>query len=400
MIAIVVLGCVPLSACRDKEPTPSLYVDLGEGDRPLPPPAKTPWLDASLKSGRAEWQAFREPSGEMPVNDGSADAGAGVAAPTTGEGGAVSPEVASRVESEIRAMLADYNAAAAEGKTDELLDFYVADQVDKVKAIFAQQATFVSTMAEFKTLLSGKLAAETDRINRVFDALNKQAQERLMIEAISVLGENEATGVMTGLPEGTMARFVVEEDAWYIELPQSYLEAAQSQMPPLIQSFEQSKTALAGGQAPAEQILAAFEQIAESLGLGGGGADPAIGSPPTGADEGRSAEVVPGAGAGTAPAPPSAETISKGADAFTSATCFKCHGQDGTGGARGPNLTDGEWVHCDGSIEGILQVLRSGVSQDRLVNKDFPFAMNPVTDIIQDNDALMALATYVHSLSQ
>jgi hypothetical protein len=43
--------------------------------------------------------------------------------------------------------------------------------------------------------------------------------------------------------------------------------------------------------------------------------------------------------------------------------CFSCHGMDAGGGALGPNLRDGEWLHSDGSIDGIAQIIQVGVAQ-------------------------------------
>ncbi len=94
------------------------------------------------------------------------------------------------------------------------------------------------------------------------------------------------------------------------------------------------------------------------------------------------------------------DMLARGAEAYTTGLCAKCHRADGRGGPRGPNLTDSNWLHCDGSIEGIERVLRSGVPQSKLKDKSRPFAMNPVTRLIPDDQELRMLAAYVWSLSQ
>jgi len=115
----------------------------------------------------------------------------------------------------------------------------------------------------------------------------------------------------------------------------------------------------------------------------------------------------PAPGASTAPLTPAADPaaaadpalIERGLAAFQTGMCNKCHGPDGTGGDRAPNLTDGDWLHCDGSVEGILAVVRRGVPKDELVDPTRPFQMNPATNLIADEADLEALAAYVHSLS-
>lgn len=95
-----------------------------------------------------------------------------------------------------------------------------------------------------------------------------------------------------------------------------------------------------------------------------------------------------------------AEVLERGSKAYRVGMCFKCHLDEGTGGARAPDLTDTDWLHCDGSIEGIRQVLVEGVSRDQLKDPDRPHAMNPATNLVPDEKQIAALAAYVYSLSR
>ncbi len=80
--------------------------------------------------------------------------------------------------------------------------------------------------------------------------------------------------------------------------------------------------------------------------------------------------------------------------------CNKCHGSDGSGSSRGPDLTDATWYHCDGTSNGIRKVLVSGISKADLHDKSRPHAMNPATNLITDDAAISALAEYVMSLGK
>ncbi len=97
---------------------------------------------------------------------------------------------------------------------------------------------------------------------------------------------------------------------------------------------------------------------------------------------------------------PSAKTLERGAEAFAAGSCAKCHMKTGRGGERGPDLTDDQWDHCDGSVAGILAVLKSGVPREKLRDPNRPFAMNPVTRLVPDEEDLAALAAYVWTLSR
>ncbi len=58
------------------------------------------------------------------------------------------------------------------------------------------------------------------------------------------------------------------------------------------------------------------------------------------------------------------EMVAEGATLFQGAgICAACHGPDGTG-LTGPDLTDDEWLHSDGSYESIVERILAGVPAD------------------------------------
>ena len=79
------------------------------------------------------------------------------------------------------------------------------------------------------------------------------------------------------------------------------------------------------------------------------------------------------------------------------AICYTCHGMDATGGPGnlGPNLTDGQWLHNDGSYGGIIGTIRGGVAQPM----EAPGPMPPMGGASLTDEQLRAVAAYVYSLT-
>lgn len=78
------------------------------------------------------------------------------------------------------------------------------------------------------------------------------------------------------------------------------------------------------------------------------------------------------------------------------ALCATCHGPRAKGiAALGPDLTDGEWLHGDGSVGFLRTIIRTGVSKPRTTAAIMPpYGGSPLKA-----DQLEAVATYIHSLS-
>jgi mono/diheme cytochrome c family protein len=76
-------------------------------------------------------------------------------------------------------------------------------------------------------------------------------------------------------------------------------------------------------------------------------------------------------------------------------TCYACHGQDAKGSAVGPNLTDGEWLNTDGSLEGLVKTIKSGVPSP----KKAPAPMPPMGGATLNDEQVRAVAAYEYSLT-
>jgi mono/diheme cytochrome c family protein len=97
-----------------------------------------------------------------------------------------------------------------------------------------------------------------------------------------------------------------------------------------------------------------------------------------------------------APAGATPAMIAQGDSIFhSSGNCYACHGAKAEG-AVGPNLTDAEWLHSDGSYDGIVKQITAGVSQ---AESKSGIMMPPKGGSSITDDQVKAVAAYVYSLS-
>lgn len=90
--------------------------------------------------------------------------------------------------------------------------------------------------------------------------------------------------------------------------------------------------------------------------------------------------------------------LERGGELFASGSCVRCHGEGGSGGRWGPDLTDDEWVQSSGDLAGIQDTIFWGVRRRDLSDPDRPF-MTPAGSMDLEWADLQALAAYVWSLS-
>jgi cbb3-type cytochrome c oxidase subunit III len=75
--------------------------------------------------------------------------------------------------------------------------------------------------------------------------------------------------------------------------------------------------------------------------------------------------------------------------------CYACHGSNAQG-TVGPNLTDTEWLHGDGSYDFIVATVTSGIPAEKAKKG---IAMPPKGGSSISADQVKAVAAYVYSLS-
>lgn len=94
-----------------------------------------------------------------------------------------------------------------------------------------------------------------------------------------------------------------------------------------------------------------------------------------------------------------AALVQEGDSIFNSRSCSRCHGDAGSDGRNGPDLTDAEWTQSDGSLEGIRRTIFWGVKREDFSSDGWRFEMNPGGGIDPTWEQYSALAAYVWSLS-
>jgi hypothetical protein len=247
LVGFVVVMAV---GCRDTEPTPSHYTDLGRGDRILLPSA-SPWCKAEIgEDGRAEWVPFREPNFDEVAEEPE-------------EGGEPEGDEAGEIEAEIRELIDDYNKVAADKDLEGLLEYHVEAQLETIEAAFNAVTTVLEKLEALRAALAEKLPDETERIDAAFDLLERGASGELVVDSVTVIGDNEVTAKLAAGSSIREIRFLVIDDDWFLEfvdLPDASQVTAQSDV--LLSTFDGLLQGLQSGQVPADTLLTQIETMA------------------------------------------------------------------------------------------------------------------------------------------
>lgn len=109
--------------------------------------------------------------------------------------------------------------------------------------------------------------------------------------------------------------------------------------------------------------------------------------------EGEPSSAIAALAAGSVPPGVTAEDVERGRELFL--PCAVCHGLDGRGNQLGPSLRDSVWIHIDGSVQQIEQIVRSGVPEP----EEYPVLMVPMGGGDFDAAELRAVSSYVYAIS-
>ena len=94
-----------------------------------------------------------------------------------------------------------------------------------------------------------------------------------------------------------------------------------------------------------------------------------------------------------------AETVAQGKEIYGGAgICSSCHGPAGAGvPSLGADLTDAEWLHSDGTYEGVVKTVKEGVTA-QASSSGIPMPAKGGTKISDDD--VNAVSAYVWTLSK
>ena len=112
---------------------------------------------------------------------------------------------------------------------------------------------------------------------------------------------------------------------------------------------------------------------------------------------GASPGPVEGQVVGPRPALVTDSAVARGREVFLTGVCATCHGADGKGSARGPDLTDSTWTTGAGSYEEIVRQVIHGERPATRTNM-VPMPMRGWEPISHQD--IQAVAAYVWTLSR
>ncbi len=249
---LAAISAVVVLSCRPSEPEPAYNEDLGTEEAVLLPPSSA-WHHTAVAKGQADWRPFRKPDADAKPGD----AAVTEAKPAGGN---------QAIESELRGLVDDFNAAVAESKFEDAMDFLVEEQTAPAKQVVEVWPTYSSKIQQVVEVLPGI----NESIKTAVAGASLPAILKLEVASIVVSSPTEAVG-KSASTSGAAAdvRFVLvkdkEDEYWYIDHPQ--IRAIGPALPALQQSLPQLDALIAGaksGQIPAEalaQQAAAMNQM-------------------------------------------------------------------------------------------------------------------------------------------
>lgn len=229
--AISILALLAVAGCRPREPVPTYNGDLGTEESALLP-TTSEWYDATVAKGSADWRPFRKPGAESN----SGGTATGEAKPAGGN---------ENIESELRTLVNDFNAAVAEGKFDEAGDFLIEEQIAPAKQVVELIPVLVGKMKEIAEVMPG----DNENLKKAVAGATLSAVLKLDVASFTVSSPTEAVGKMPPTPNGAGdVRFVQvkskEGEYWYIDHP--VVRAMGPALPAIQQSLAQLDAFIAG----------------------------------------------------------------------------------------------------------------------------------------------------------
>jgi hypothetical protein len=212
------------------------------------PPASE-WRTAAIAKGQADWPPFRDPTTQPPHSAAESD-------DTEGE------EATGELETEIRELIAEYNEVVADGTVEELLDYFVEAQHEKLSPILALTIQYRDAQNGLRAALESKLPGDQERIARALRKLAAGLGGGIEDVEIKVVGDSEVTATSTIVEY----RFALIDEDWFFELSQldQYAAAQTPRLERAMASMSGWLSALESDQSKPDAVLEQIELAAEA----------------------------------------------------------------------------------------------------------------------------------------
>ena len=99
------------------------------------------------------------------------------------------------------------------------------------------------------------------------------------------------------------------------------------------------------------------------------------------------------------PADRKRQTLLSGSVLFHRNDCRVCHSYGARGGKKGPSLVDDEWLHADGSVNGIKKVVEAGIKVAAMKAEGRTEPMPPASKLGLTASDVDAIARYLHGIA-
>ena len=235
------------AACRDTDPPPTHYRDLGTDGTLLLPVSPPPYAISKVQNARADWYPFTEPS-EMEAE----------ARPGDDEDEAWKTEV----EAEIRELIEQYNETASDRNVEDLLEYHVSEQSEALKPLLETSFSIAAKVTELGDGLREKLPDAADRIAGALAGFGDPSGDVFVVESLSVVSDTEVTAKLPGGGLSPTCRFVVVEDEWYIDMAGVDTERTKPALDAALAGFDGWLQKLTSGELTAEDVLVQIEAAA------------------------------------------------------------------------------------------------------------------------------------------
>ena len=237
-----------LVGCRETEPETPHNLDLGDGRMVLMPPASE-WSSPAIAKGQSDWHPFRDPLAERsPSAAGSDDA----------DGGDANGEL----ETEIREFVEEFNEVAMDGTVEDLLDYFVEAQHEKLKPILALTIKYRDVHAGLRAALESRLPGDHEQIVQVLGTMAVGLIGAIDAVEIKIVSDTEVT-VTSAFAE---YRFTLIDEDWYLEIKQidQYTTAQRQRLEQAMARASEWLSALESDQWNPMAIMGQIEQTVEA----------------------------------------------------------------------------------------------------------------------------------------